>query len=225
MPFVEGETLRTRLAREGQLPVPDAIRIIREAADALGYAHEHGVVHRDLKPENILLTSTHALVADFGIARALGAETEEKLTSTGLAIGTPAYMSPEQAAGEQEVDARSDVYSLGCVLYEMLAGEPPFTGPTPQAIMVRSLSESPRPLRQVRETVPASIDRVVATALAKSPADRYPSAVQFAQALAPEVLTPPVLPAATTCRQRFRPPRPGRSACSACWALARSSPC
>ncbi|HEU5039812.1 MAG TPA: protein kinase, partial [Gemmatimonadales bacterium] len=207
MPFIEGETLRARLHREGQLPLPDALRIIREVADALGYAHEHGVVHRDLKPENILLTSAHALVADFGIARALSGRQgggradgpgESRLTATGLAIGTPAYMSPEQAMGGHEVDARSDVYALGCVLYEMLAGEPPFTGPTPQAIMVRSLSESPRPLRQARETVPASVERVVATALAKAPADRYPSAVQFAQALAPESLTPMATPAATT---------------------------
>jgi serine/threonine-protein kinase len=198
MPFIEGETLRARLAREGQLPLADAVRIIREVADALGYAHEHGVVHRDLKPENILLTSTHALVADFGIARALGGgAAEERLTATGLAIGTPAYMSPEQATGGQEVDARSDVYALGCVLYEMLAGEPPFTGPNPQAIMMRSLSESPRPLRQARETVPAAVEQVVLTALAKAPADRYPTAVQFARALAPEELTPLSLPAAT----------------------------
>ena len=199
MPFIEGETLRARLAREGQLPLADAVRIIREVADALGYAHEHGVVHRDLKPENILLTSTHALVADFGIARALGGGVaEERLTATGLAIGTPAYMSPEQATGGQEVDARSDVYALGCVLYEMLAGEPPFTGPNPQAIMMRSLSESPRPLRQARETVPAAVEQVVLTALAKAPADRYPTAVQFARALTPEELTPLSLPAAAT---------------------------
>jgi serine/threonine-protein kinase len=208
MPFIEGETLRARLAREGQLPLPDAVRIIREVADALGYAHEHGVVHRDLKPENILLTSAHALVADFGIARALGGRAggqaggraEDRLTATGLAIGTPAYMSPEQATGAQEVDARSDVYALGCVLYEMLAGEPPFTGPTPQAIMMRSLSESPRPLRQARETVPAGIEQVVLTALAKAPADRYPTASQFARALAPEELTPLSVPAATTVK-------------------------
>jgi len=194
MPFVEGETLRTRLVREGQLPVVDAVRIIREAADALGYAHSHGVVHRDLKPENILLTSEHALVADFGIARALGADTD-RLTSTGLALGTPAYMSPEQAAGSSNVDARSDIYALGCVLYEMLAGEPPFSGPTPMAVIARTISEAPRPLHQIRDTIPAAIDQVVATALAKAPADRYATAAQFAHALAPEVLTPHQLPA------------------------------
>ena len=194
MPFVEGETLRTRLLREGQLPLRDAIRIIRESADALGYAHSHGVVHRDLKPENILLTSEHALVADFGIARALGSSAD-RLTGTGLAIGTPAYMSPEQAAGSHEVDARSDIYALGCVLYEMLAGEPPFTGPSPMAIIARSISETPRPLHHIRETIPPAIDQVVATALAKAPADRYATASQFAQALAPEVLTPQTTPA------------------------------
>ncbi len=182
--------------REGQLPVPDAVRIVRQAADALGYAHTHGVVHRDLKPENILLTGEHALVADFGIARALGG-TADRLTGTGLAIGTPAYMSPEQAAGSPDIDARSDIYALGCVLYEMLAGEPPFTGPSPMAIIARSISESPRPLHQIRETIPPAVDRVLATALAKAPADRYSTAAQFAQALAPEVLTPPALPSAT----------------------------
>jgi len=197
MPFIEGETLRSRLTRERQLPIPDALRIIREVADALGYAHEHGVVHRDLKPENILLTTTHALVADFGIARALSSGADERLTATGLAIGTPAYMSPEQAAGGRELDPRSDVYALGCVLYEMLAGEPPFTGPTPQAIMVRSLSEAPRPVRQIRDTVPPPVEGVVATALAKAPADRYPTARQFAEALGPEALTPVALSAAT----------------------------
>ena len=213
MPYIEGETLRARLQREGQLPLPDALRIIREVADALGYAHEHGVVHRDLKPENVLLTSAHALVADFGIARALGTATgegradEERLTATGFAVGTPAYMSPEQAAGAHEVDARTDVYALGCVLYEMLAGEQPFTGPTPQAIMIRSLSEAPRPLRQTRDTVPASVERVVATALAKAPADRYPSAVQFGQALGPEMLTPLATPAAATVPVAAAPPR------------------
>jgi eukaryotic-like serine/threonine-protein kinase len=188
MPFIEGETLRTRLLREGQLPVQDAVRIIREAADALGYAHSHGVIHRDLKPENILLTSEHAMVADFGIARALGGGAD-RLTGTGFAIGTPAYMSPEQAAGSLQVDSRSDIYALGCVLYEMLAGEPPFTGPTPMAIAARSMSETPRPLHQVRETIPAAIDHVVSTALAKAPADRYATALQFAQALAPELVS------------------------------------
>jgi serine/threonine protein kinase/Flp pilus assembly protein TadD len=197
MPFIEGETLRSRLTRERQLPIPDALRIIREVADALGYAHEHGVVHRDLKPENILLTTTHALVADFGIARALTSGADERLTATGLAIGTPAYMSPEQAAGGRELDPRSDVYALGCVLYEMLVGEAPFTGPTPQAIMVRSLSEAPRPVRQIRDTVPLPVEGVVATALAKAPADRYPTARQFAEALGPEALTPVALSAAT----------------------------
>ncbi|HEX5387898.1 MAG TPA: serine/threonine-protein kinase, partial [Gemmatimonadales bacterium] len=184
MPFVEGESLRSRLLRERQLPVRDAIRIAREAAAALAYAHRHGVVHRDIKPENILLTMEgDTLVADFGIARALGAGDDERLTETGLAIGTPAYMSPEQASGERSIDARSDIYSLGAVLYEMLAGEPPFTGPTAQAILARRFTERPRPLRQTRETVPEPVERAVATALARAPADRFATAGDFALAL------------------------------------------
>jgi eukaryotic-like serine/threonine-protein kinase len=183
MPFVEGESLRDRLKRERQLPLDDAVQIGREAADALEYAHRHGIIHRDIKPENILLSGDHALVADFGIARAL-ADTDSHLTETGTTLGTPAYMSPEQAAGERTIDHRSDIYSLGCVIYEALAGEPPFTGPTAQAIIARRFTEAPRPLRQVRETVPEAIEAAVAKALAKSPADRFGSAAELARALA-----------------------------------------
>ena len=186
MPFVEGESLRGRLVREQQLPVEDAVRIAREAAEALDYAHRQGVIHRDIKPENILLSGDHALVADFGIARALAgdASDEQRLTETGTTLGTPAYMSPEQAAGARALDARSDVYSLACVLWEMLAGEQPFTGPTPQAMIARRFTESPRPLRAVRETVPEHVERAVAKALSKSPADRFSSALKFGRALA-----------------------------------------
>jgi len=141
MPFVEGESLRDRLNKEQQLPLPDALQITREAAEALQYAHEHGIVHRDIKPENILLLGGHALVADFGIARAVQAS-GEKLTQTGMAVGTPHYMSPEQALGSEHVDARSDIYSLGCVLYELLIGQPPFTGPNSMAIMARHSMET-----------------------------------------------------------------------------------
>jgi len=183
MPFIEGESLRDRVARETQLPLEDAIQIAREVADALEYAHQHGVIHRDIKPENILLSTGHALVADFGIARALSESTDSKITQTGTTVGTPAYMSPEQAAGERALDARSDVYSLGCVVWEMIAGEPVFSGPTAQAVLMRRFSETPRPLREVRETVPEGIERAVAKALAKSPADRFASAGEFGKAL------------------------------------------
>ena len=184
MPYVEGESLRDRLRRERQLPVDEALGIAREVADALTHAHEHDLIHRDIKPENILLEGGHALVADFGIARALGsAATTQLTTATGLAIGTPAYMSPEQALGDAAVDGRSDVYALGCVLYEMLAGEPPYTGPTPQAIIARRLSEPVRSLRIVRETVPDRLERAVMRALARVPADRFPSATAFRDAL------------------------------------------
>ena len=184
MPYVEGESLRDRLRRERQLPVDEALGIAREVADALAHAHEHELIHRDIKPENILLEDGHALVADFGIARAVGsAATTQVTTATGLAIGTPAYMSPEQALGDAAVDARSDVYALGCVLYEMLAGEPPYTGPTAQAIMARRLSEPVRSLRTVRETVPDQVERAVMRALARVPADRFRSATAFRDAL------------------------------------------
>ena len=182
MPYVEGESLRNRLERERQLPLDEAVRIAREAADALEYAHKHGVVHRDIKPENILLSSGHALVADFGIARAVS-DGQAGLTGTGMIVGTPAYMSPEQASGERQVDGRADLYALGCVLYEMLAGEPPFTGPTAQAVISRALTDSPRPLHSVRQTVPSALDLVLAKAMAKVPADRYATAAEFARAL------------------------------------------
>jgi serine/threonine-protein kinase len=183
MPFVDGESLRDRLTREGQLPVADAVRITREVAEALQHAHAHGVIHRDIKPENILLQSGHAVVADFGIALAVSKTGASRLTETGMSLGTPQYMSPEQAMGERTLDARTDVYALGCVLYEMLAGEPPFTGPTAQAIVARVLTEEPRPLLAQRKTVPLHVAAATETALAKLPADRFASASEFAAAL------------------------------------------
>ncbi len=183
MPFVEGETLRDRLTREKQLPVPDAIRIAGEVASALDYAHRHGVVHRDIKPENILLHDGQALVADFGIALAASKASGSRMTETGMSLGTPHYMSPEQAMGEREITARSDVYAIGAVLYEMLTGEPPFTGSTAQAIVARVVTETPRPLHAQRHTIPAHIESAVLTALEKLPADRFASAAEFAEAL------------------------------------------
>lgn len=183
MPFVEGETLRDRLRRERQLPVEDAVRITQEVADALDYAHRHGVIHRDIKPENILLTERHALVGDFGIARALAGDEAARLTETGIAVGTAAYMSPEQATGEREIDRRTDVYSLGCVLYEMLVGEPPFTGPSAQAIIAKRLTQAPTPVRVLRDGVPASVEQALSRALARLRADRFATAAEFLSAL------------------------------------------
>ncbi|HEX6537313.1 MAG TPA: protein kinase [Gemmatimonadaceae bacterium] len=186
MPYVEGESLRDRLVREHQLPIEDALHIARDVARALDYAHRHGVVHRDVKPENILLTDGQALVADFGIARALrgdDAGITRELTETGVAVGTPRYMSPEQASAERTVDSRTDVYSLGAVLYEMLAGEPPFTGPTMQTIIAKMMSGEPPSVRRARPAVPAAVDAALRTALAAAPADRYASAAAFAAAL------------------------------------------
>ncbi|MFL5513588.1 MAG: protein kinase domain-containing protein, partial [Gemmatimonadales bacterium] len=183
MPLVEGESLRERLAREKQLPIDDALRIAREVGDALDHAHAHGLIHRDIKPANILLENGHAVVADFGIARAITAAGGEALTETGLSLGTPLYMSPEQGAGEN-MDGRSDQYALACVLYEMLAGEAPFTGRTPQAILARRLMEPVPPLRAVRESVPVHVEQAIKRALSKLSADRFATASQFAEALA-----------------------------------------
>jgi TolB-like protein len=191
MPFVEGESLRQRLDRDRQLPIPEALRLVREVADALQYAHGRGVVHRDVKPENVLLASGHALVADFGIARALRVAGGERITQAGAALGTPAYMSPEQAAGE-EVDARSDQYSLGCVLYEMLAGVPPFTAATGAQVMARHLVDPVPSLTTVRQGVSSSVVKAIARALAKTPADRFPDLNQFLEALdAPDTAASP----------------------------------
>jgi len=184
MPYVQGETLRTRLMRAKQLPLDDALQIAAEVADALNYAHGQGIVHRDIKPENLLLAGRHVRVADFGIARAVTAAGGDSLTATGVAIGTPAYMSPEQAGGSKDVDGRSDLYSLGCVLYEMLAGHPPFTGGTAHEILARHSMDAVPSLAAARPTVPEGLERAIATALAKVPADRFSTAAQFADALA-----------------------------------------
>ena len=172
MPYVAGESLRARLHREKQLPVDDALRLAREVASALDYAHRQGVVHRDIKPENTLLQDGAALVADFGIALAVEQAGGHRMTQTGMSLGTPAYMSPEQAMGEREIGPRSDVYALGAMTYEMLAGEPPFTGPTSQAIVAKVLTEQAPPLRTKRPSVPPAAESAIHTALQKIPADR-----------------------------------------------------
>ena len=184
MPFVEGESLRGRLTREKQLPIDDGVGIARGVAAALDYAHRHGVIHRDIKPENILLQDGQPLVADFGISLAVKQAGGARLTQTGLSLGTPQYMSPEQATGERELDARSDVYALGAVSYEMLGGEPPFTGTSTQAVIAKLMTEDPRPLSVLRRSVPPHIEAAVHHAMEKLPADRFGSAAQFAAALA-----------------------------------------
>ncbi len=183
MPLVTGETLRTRLERERQLPIDDAVRIAREVASALDYAHRQGVIHRDIKPENILLHDGQALVADFGIALAVQSAGGTRMTQTGLSLGTPQYMSPEQAMGEKVIDARSDVYALAAVSYEMLAGDPPFAGGSVQAIVAKIMSEKPTALRTLRDTVPEHVEDAVLSGLAKLPADRFATAAAFAAAL------------------------------------------
>ena len=183
MPYVRGETLRDLLRRETQLSLDLALDLAHQIAGALDHAHHHGVVHRDLKPENILLSESQARVADFGVARALDAAGGERITETGLALGTPAYMSPEQAVGDSAVDGRSDQYSLGCVLYEMFAGEPPFTGPTPQALIAKRMAGEIPAVRHLRPTVSAAVEQVVTRSLAPIAADRFPSVGEFDRAL------------------------------------------
>ncbi|HEY9506086.1 MAG TPA: protein kinase [Gemmatimonadales bacterium] len=194
MPCVDGESLRARLRREVQLDAAEAVRIAGEVADALACAHGAGVIHRDIKPENILLTNGHAAVADFGIAHALDVAGGERLTETGFALGTPQYMSPEQAAGGRSVDARADVYALGCVVYEMLAGEPPFNGPTPQAVLARHSVDPVPSLRTVRPTLSPALEAAITKALAKVPADRYSSAADFKAALERAMREPGLAP-------------------------------
>jgi eukaryotic-like serine/threonine-protein kinase len=181
MPYVDGESLRQRLLRQRQLPLAEALAIAQEVAGALDYAHGEGIVHRDIKPENILLSRDHALVADFGIARAVDAG-GERLTETGLAIGTAAYMSPEQAVAQEIVDHRTDIYALGCVLYEMLAGEPPYTGPTAQAVLAKATAAPVPSLRPVRPDIPAAVDQAIGRSLAKSPAARFARAGELVRA-------------------------------------------
>ncbi len=194
MPFVEGESLRDRLDRERQLPIDDAIQLTREVADALAFAHELGVIHRDVKPANILLEAGHAVLADFGVAKAVVEAGEERITRTGVSLGTPAYMSPEQALGEQELDGRSDQYSLGCVLYEMLSGDAPYIASTPQAVIAKKVSDPVPSVRVVRETVPASVEAALTKALAKSPADRFRTTTEMAAALERATVPTPVAP-------------------------------
>jgi serine/threonine protein kinase len=192
MPYVEGESLRARLDRERQLPIDEAVRLATEVAGALAYAHGRGVIHRDIKPENILLHEGQALVADFGIALAANSLAASRMTETGLSLGTPHYMSPEQAMGEREIDGRTDVYALGCVVYEMLAGEPPFTGPSAQSIAAKVLTSEAKSLRTLRTTVPVHVDAAVLMALQKLAADRFGDAHDFAEALNGRAVVPRV---------------------------------
>src|SRR3989441_549200 len=209
MPYVEGESLRDRLEREKQLPLEDTLRIAGEVAGALAYAHGHGVVHRDIKPENVMLSGGTAVVTDFGIARAVTAAGDARqLTQTGTVIGTPAYMSPEQATGSAEIDGRSDQYSLACVVYEMLVGEPPFTGPTPQAVMARHSLDAVSPPSIVRASIPDAVEDALLRALGKTPADRFSTTALFAEALArPSAATGPLRRATRPAPAAPRVPR------------------
>ena len=216
MPLVIGESLRDLLNRDQQLPIDDAVRITREAAEALAHAHGHGLVHRDIKPENILLSDGHAIVADFGISRALSKAGGARMTQTGMAIGTPAYMSPEQSAGDPNVDARSDVYSLGCVLYEMLTGQIPFTAPSAQAMMARHAMQPVPPPSVMRPAVSPELENVVVRAMAKNPVDRLANATELGNALAADRASETALTLPMRVASRKKP--------KLVWALTYRSP-
>ena len=189
MPFVEGENAWDRLERTGPMSAADVVRIGRAVADALAFAHAQGVVHRDIKPDNILLEGDRVLVADFGVARAVS-EVQEKLTATGMVVGTPTYMSPEQASGEREIDGRTDIFALGCVLYELASGDAPFRGPTPQATLMRRFTGPPRPLRPVIN-VPEAVEAAIMRSVARDPNERFATAAEFSAALAGQTVAPP----------------------------------
>jgi eukaryotic-like serine/threonine-protein kinase len=194
MPFVEGESLRDRLNRDKQLPIEEALQIAAEVAGAVAYAHDRGVLHRDIKPENILLESGHAVVADFGIARAIDNAGGDRLTETGVIIGTPQYMSPEQSAGEQDLDGRSDQYALACVTYEMLAGEPPFVGPTIESVLRQHMLRPPARITRVRGAISEEVAATIERALAKTPADRFATTAEFRDALIRQNVAAPTVP-------------------------------
>ena len=208
MPLVEGESLRARLARDAELPVPEAVRILRDVADALSYAHRHGVVHRDIKPDNVLISDGHALVTDFGVAKALDHARQSSVTATGLALGTPAYMAPEQAAADPHADQRADIYALGVLGYEILAGQPPFTGRTAQAVVAAHLTQAPTPLAELRPSVPPALAALVMRCLEKRPADRWQSAGELLHVL--ESFSTPVDGVATTSAAPIPRSRPAR---------------
>src|SRR5207247_3427505 len=190
MPLIEGESLRTRLARQGELPIPEAVRILRDVADALAYAHEHALVHRDIKPDNVLVSGKHAFVTDFGVSKALSTATgTSTLTSIGVALGTPAYMAPEQAAADPNTDHRADIYAVGALAYEMLAGRPPFIGPSPQSVLAAHVTSQPDPVTKYRDSVPPALAALVMRCLAKHPADRFQSAGDVLEALE-QMVTP-----------------------------------
>src|SRR5688500_2122404 len=222
MPVVDGESLRQRIRREGPLPLEEAVRISRSVAEALDFAHSQGVVHRDIKPENILLFGSEPMVADFGIALALDAADQDRLTQTGFSLGTPAYMSPEQALGDTRVDHRTDIYSLGCVVYEMLSGEPPYTGPTPQAVVAKRLTTLPPPLADVRD-VPEALEQAIHKALARNAADRFATGRDFARALADAAASPLRSTATRPATRAARGPSPRMLAAASILVLAVAS--